>query len=62
MLDPALDQRYGVPAINILNDLSLEAVVLQPPSQERSPVIVQTSVKTVRIVSAHGSSTRCGRR
>ncbi len=28
IVDPALKQRYGVPAINILNDLTLEGVLL----------------------------------
>ena len=46
-LDRALDQRYGVAAFNIINDLSIEAV-LAAAEQERAPVILQTSVKTVR--------------
>lgn len=51
IVDPALEQRYGVPAINILNDLTLEAVLLAAV-QERSPLIVQTSVKTVRSIGS----------
>ena len=47
MLDRALADRYGVAAFNILNDLTIEAV-LQAATEERSPVILQTSVKTVR--------------
>lgn len=47
MLDRALADRYGVAAFNILNDLTIEAV-LQAAVEERSPVILQTSVKTVR--------------
>jgi fructose-bisphosphate aldolase class II len=46
-LDRALSQRYGVAAFNILNDLSIEAV-LAAAVEERAPVILQTSVKTVR--------------
>lgn len=46
-LERALDQRYGVAAFNILNDLSIEAV-LAAAVQEKAPVILQTSVKTVR--------------
>ena len=46
-LDRALDQRYGVAAFNIINDLSIEAV-LAAAAEERAPVILQTSVKTVR--------------
>ena len=51
IVDPALQQRYGVPAINILNDLTLEGVLLAAV-QERSPLIVQTSVKTVRSIGS----------
>ena len=51
IVDPALEQRYGVPAINILNDLTLEGVLLAAV-QERSPLIVQTSVKTVRSIGS----------
>lgn len=48
MLDRALAERYGVPAFNIVNDLSTEAVVAAAVA-ENSPVILQTSVKTVRM-------------
>lgn len=47
-LEVALAARYGVPAFNILNDLTIEAV-LAAAVDERSPVILQTSVKTVRM-------------
>lgn len=47
IVDTALAERYGVPAINIVNDLTLEAV-LAGAVEARSPLIVQTSVKTVR--------------
>jgi fructose-bisphosphate aldolase class II len=47
ILKPAFEQRYGVPAINILNDLTIENV-LAGAVEARSPVILQTSVKTVR--------------
>ena len=47
-LDRAFAERYGVPAINIVNDLSIEAV-LQAAAEERSPLIIQTSVKTVKM-------------
>lgn len=45
----AFAERYGVAAINVVNDLTLEAV-LAAAVQERSPVIIQTSVKTVRAI------------
>ncbi|MEU4221318.1 class II fructose-bisphosphate aldolase [Actinoplanes sp. NPDC026623] len=46
MLDRALAGRYGVGAFNIVNDLTIEAVIAAA-EQERAPVILQTSVKTV---------------
>jgi fructose-bisphosphate aldolase class II len=51
ILKPAFDGRYGVAAINVFNDLTMEAV-LATAVTERSPLIVQTSVKTVRTVGA----------
>ncbi|MDY7085135.1 MAG: class II fructose-bisphosphate aldolase [Actinomycetota bacterium] len=47
ILDRALARRYGVAAFNIVNDLSIEAV-LAAAVEERAPVILQTSVKTVK--------------
>jgi fructose-bisphosphate aldolase, class II len=52
ILDRAFAERYGVAAINIVNDLSLEAV-LAAAVEQRSPLIVQTSVKTVRSIGIH---------
>jgi ketose-bisphosphate aldolase len=49
MLDRAFAERYGIAAINVVNDLTLEAVLAAAVDQ-RSPVIIQTSVKTVRAV------------
>ncbi len=49
ILDDAFNQRYGVGAFNIVNDLTMEAV-LQAAEETRSPVIVQTSVKTVKAI------------
>ena len=51
MLDRALSERYGVAAFNILDDLSIEAV-LAAAVEEQAPVILQTSVKTVRMYGA----------
>ncbi len=51
ILDRAFDERYGVAAINILNDLTLEAV-LAAAVELRAPLIVQTSVKTVKAYGA----------
>jgi len=49
IVDRAFSERYGVAAINVVNDLTLEAV-LAAAVEQRSPVIIQTSVKTVRSI------------
>jgi ketose-bisphosphate aldolase len=49
ILARAYRDRYGVAAINIVNDLTLEAV-LAAATELDAPVIVQTSVKTVRTI------------
>lgn len=51
IVDRSFAERYGVPAINVFNDLTLEAVLAGAVAAS-SPVIVQTSVKTVRGVGA----------
>ncbi|SEF81259.1 fructose-bisphosphate aldolase, class II [Actinacidiphila yanglinensis] len=51
ILADAFERRYGVPAINIVNDLTLEAV-LAAAVERSSPLIVQTSVKTVKSVGS----------
>ncbi|MEV7320081.1 class II fructose-bisphosphate aldolase [Streptomyces sp. NPDC093970] len=45
------EERYAVPAINVFNDLTMEAV-LAAAVENSSPLIVQTSVKTVRSVGS----------
>jgi len=49
IVDRAFAERYGVAAINVVNDLTMEAV-LAAAVAERAPVIIQTSVKTVRSI------------
>jgi ketose-bisphosphate aldolase len=49
IVDRAFAERYGVPAINVVNDLTMEAV-LAAAVEQRSPLIIQTSVKTVRSI------------
>lgn len=49
ILERAFKEHYGVAAFNIFNDLSLEAV-LAAAVEARAPVIVQTSVKTVKSI------------
>jgi len=51
ILSVAFKERYGVPAINVFNDLTLEAV-LAAAVENSSPLIVQTSVKTVKSVGS----------
>ncbi|MET3769408.1 fructose-bisphosphate aldolase class II [Marisediminicola sp. UYEF4] len=51
ILDSAVAGKYGVPAINVVNDLTLGSV-LAGAVDARSPVIVQTSVKTVRSIGS----------
>ncbi len=51
LVDRALEKRYAVPAFNVFNDLTMEAV-LAAAEELRSPLIVQTSVKTVRSMSS----------
>jgi fructose-bisphosphate aldolase class II len=51
ILADAFAQRYGVPAINVFNDLTLEGV-LAAAVEQRSPLIVQTSVKTVKSIGS----------
>ena len=47
----AFTERYGVAAINVVNDLTMEAV-LAAAEELRAPLIVQTSVKTVKSIGA----------
>jgi ketose-bisphosphate aldolase len=51
ILDRAFAERYGVAAINVVDDLSLEAVLAAATDLE-APLIVQTSLKTVKAFGA----------
>jgi ketose-bisphosphate aldolase len=51
ILDPAFEERYGVAAINVVDDLTLEAV-LAAAAELEAPLIVQTSLKTVKSIGA----------
>jgi fructose-bisphosphate aldolase class II len=46
ILERAFEERYGVAAINVINDLTMDAV-LSAAEELRAPVILQTSVKHV---------------
>ena len=52
ILDRAFADRYGVAAFNVVNDLTLDAVIAAAEDLE-SPLIVQTSVKTVKSMGAN---------
>jgi len=52
ILDPAFADRYGVAAINVVDDLTLDAV-LAAATELDSPLIVQTSLKTVKSIGAN---------
>jgi ketose-bisphosphate aldolase len=51
LVDNAFHGKYGVAAINVVNDLTMEAV-LAAAEESRAPLIVQTSVKTVKSMGA----------
>jgi ketose-bisphosphate aldolase len=51
ILDRAFAERYGVAAINIVDDLTLDAV-LAAATELEAPLIVQTSLKTVKSFGA----------
>ena len=51
ILQRAYAERYGVAAINVVNDLTMHAV-LEAAEELRAPVIVQTSVKHVELTGA----------
>jgi fructose-bisphosphate aldolase class II len=51
IVDRAFEGRFGVAAINVVNDLTM-AAVLAAAEELRSPLIVATSVKTVTSVGA----------
>jgi len=51
IVERAFTGGYGVAAINIVNDLTMDAV-LAAAEELRAPLIVQTSVKTVKMTGA----------
>jgi ketose-bisphosphate aldolase len=51
ILKNAFDARYGVGAFNIVDWVTMDAV-LSAAAETRSPVIVQVSVKTVKVMGA----------
>lgn len=51
ILSDAFERRYGVGAFNIVDGLTMDAV-LTAAAETKSPVIVQVSVKTVKVMGA----------
>ena len=51
ILDPAFRERYGVAAFNVVDGVSLQAVI-DAATELDSPLIIQTSVKTVKSIGA----------
>lgn len=51
ILDRAFAERYGVAAINVVDDLTLDAVISAATDLD-APLIVQTSLKTVKSIGA----------
>ncbi|MDC0598747.1 class II fructose-bisphosphate aldolase [Gammaproteobacteria bacterium] len=49
ILQDAFSRRYGVAAFNIINALSIEAMI-QAATELQSPLLIQTSVKTVKAI------------
>ena len=47
ILDPAFEQRYGVVAFNAVDDVTMDGLI-RAADAARSPLIIQTSVKTIR--------------
>ena len=51
ILDPAFEQRYGVVAFNAVDDITMDGLI-RAAEIARSPLIIQTSVKTIRFWGA----------
>ena len=51
ILDPAFEQRYGVVAFNAVGDVTMDGLI-RAADAARSPLIIQTSVKTIRFWGA----------
>lgn len=51
ILDPAFEQRYGVVAFNAVDDVTMDGLI-RAAEAARSPLIIQTSVKTIRFWGA----------
>jgi fructose-bisphosphate aldolase class II len=49
ILQDAFNKRYGVAAFNVINDLTMKAVI-NAAEIANSPVIIQVSVKTVNAI------------
>ncbi len=51
LLGPAIEGGYGVLALNVFDDLTLRTAI-ETAETQRAPIVIQTSVKTVRALGA----------
>ena len=51
ILDPAFEQRYGVVAFNAVDDVTMDGLI-RAAEAARSPLVIQTSVKTIKFWGA----------
>ena len=52
IMNPAFENRYGVPAFNVVDDITMDGVI-KAAEESRSPLIIQISVKTIKFWGAN---------
>ncbi|MDJ0706889.1 MAG: class II fructose-bisphosphate aldolase [Leptolyngbyaceae cyanobacterium MO_188.B28] len=51
IMNPAFENRYGVPAFNAVDDITMDGLI-KAAEKSRSPLIIQISVKTIKFWGA----------
>ncbi|NEP09199.1 MAG: class II fructose-bisphosphate aldolase [Symploca sp. SIO2C1] len=51
IMNPAFENRYGVPAFNAVDDITMDGLI-KGAQESRSPLIIQISVKTIKFWGA----------
>ena len=51
IMNPAFENRYGVPAFNAVDDITMDGLI-KAAEESRSPLIIQISVKTIKFWGA----------
>jgi len=51
IMNPAFESRYGVPAFNAVDDITMDGLI-KGAEESRSPLIIQISVKTIKFWGA----------